>query len=247
MKQITDESLMSIFIRMYFDDTPLSTGTAFLVNSSSGPLLLTNRHNLSGRNNENNTPLSRTGAIPNRIEIYHNKENAKGSHIIKYEDLYSSEDVPKWIEHPTLGQSVDFVALPLSDLTDVAVYSYILETGSDIKVGVTDQVSVVGFPFGIQVGRNAAIWATGSIASEPEINYKGLPLLLIDCRSRQGQSGSPVIAYRPGGAVNMLEGTAFFSGPVKKIIGIYSGRINKESDLGLVWKVSAIKELVDSL
>jgi hypothetical protein len=42
-------------------------------------------------------------------------------------------------------------------------------------------------------------------------------------------------------------GTAIFGGPVERFIGIYSGRINKESDLGIVWKASAIDELVQTL
>lgn len=38
-----------------------------------------------------------------------------------------------------------------------------------------------------------------------------------------------------------------FMNPVYKFLGIYSGRINSESDLGIVWKASAIKELVQSI
>lgn len=248
MVNITEESLMSLFIKMYFNETPISSGTAFVVSSSSGYFLITNRHNVTGRNNETNDPLSPLGALPNRIEIYHNRLNVKGSHIIKYEDLFLEDgETPRWIEHPTLGSQVDFVALPLTDLNEVQVYPYYLDMDDNIIIGITDSVSVVGFPFGIQVGSNAAIWATGTVASEPDIDYKDLPLFLIDCRSRQGQSGSPVIAYRPNGDVNLGNVFAIFGGPVKKFLGIYSGRINKESDLGLVWKASAIKELIDSI
>ena len=41
--------------------------------------------------------------------------------------------------------------------------------------------------------------------------------------------------------------SAVFSGPVQKFIGIYSGRINTESDLGIVWKAESIAELVRGL
>jgi hypothetical protein len=109
-------------------------------------------------------------------------------------------------------------------------------------------VSVVGFPFGKTGGGSLGIWATGFMASEPSVDYDGLPVFLIDCRSRQGQSGSPVIAYRSGGMVAMADGgSAAFSGAVCRFLGIYSGRINAESDLGIVWKASAIKELVDDI
>lgn len=250
MVQITDESLMSIFINMYFNDFFISSGTGFLVNSKSGrPLLITNRHNVTGKHNETGDLLSqKTGAVPNRIEIFHNKLGEKGAHIIKSEELLLDGLEPKWVEHPTWGPKVDFVALPLTDLEDVAFYAYTLDMGSDIHFGVTETVSVVGFPFGIQVGSNAAIWATGTVASEPEIDYKGLPLFLIDCRTRGGQSGSPVIAYRSSGSmVSMNVGGAIWPGPIKRFVGIYSGRVKAESDLGLVWKASAIKELVESI
>jgi hypothetical protein len=75
-----------------------------------------------------------------------------------------------------------------------------------------------------------------------------MPTMLIDCRTRQGQSGSPVLAFREGGAVSMSDGTtALFGGPVQRFLGIYSGRVNDESDLGIVWKASAIAELVASI
>jgi hypothetical protein len=93
------------------------------------------------------------------------------------------------------------------------------------------------------------IWATGFVASEPDVNvYGGMPTMLIDCRTRQGQSGSPVLAYREGGAVAMMNGsTAMFAGSAQRFLGIYSGRINEESDLGIVWKASAIAELIASI
>jgi hypothetical protein len=86
------------------------------------------------------------------------------------------------------------------------------------------------------------------MASEPQVDFNDLPIFLIDCRSRQGQSGSAVLAYRSGGMVAMADGgSAAFDGPVWKFLGIYSGRINRESDLGIVWKASAIHELVGVL
>ena len=42
-------------------------------------------------------------------------------------------------------------------------------------------------------------------------------------------------------------GSAEFAGPVEKLMGIYSGRVNQESDLGRVWKVSAIEAILRQL
>ena len=91
-------------------------------------------------------------------------------------------------------------------------------------------------------------WLPSFLASEPEVDFNNLPVMLIDCRSRPGQSGSSVIAYRNGGGVPMMNGgETMFGRPVWKFMGIYSGRINAESDLGIVWKASALDELIRSL
>jgi hypothetical protein len=89
---------------------------------------------------------------------------------------------------------------------------------------------------------------TGFIASEPAINFNNLPIFLIDCRSRPGQSGSAVIAYRSGGLVGLEDGSSVnYSAPVTRFLGIYSGRINEQSDIGIVWKAQAIQDLVNSI
>ena len=141
------------------------------------------------------------------------------------------------------------MALPLLSLDDVDLHPYDPGNVADIRVGPADAVSVIGFPFGIAAGGAFGVWATGFLASEPDIDFADLPIQLVDCRSREGQSGSPVIAYRSGGSTIQTAGggTVINSGPTWKFIGVYSGRINAESDLGIVWKASAIHELVQSL
>ena len=57
-----------------------------------------------------------------------------------------------------------------------------------------------------------------------------------------------MIAYRSAGIVAEKIGTlTVHEEPVTRFLGIYSGRINKDSDIGVVWKAEAIRELVDSL
>lgn len=109
----------------------------------------------------------------------------------------------------------------------------------------SDIISVVGFPFGISINGRMAIWATGFVASETDLDS---PIFLIDSRTRPGQSGSAVIAQRNGGAFSQKDGsTSIITGTTTQFLGIYSGRINKESDIGIVWKASAIKELIESI
>jgi hypothetical protein len=232
---------------MDFGNQPLSTGTAFVCESSKGPVLVTNWHNVTGRNPQTKQPLSKTAGIPDTVRILHNRAAQLGHWVQKTEPLYANGKA-LWIEHPTLGEKADFVALPLTDLIDVQVYPYDLVGGPAIAINPAEPISVVGFPFGLQAGGSLAVWATGFVASEPQIDFNALPIFLVDCRTRPGQSGSAVIMHRNGGSVAMQDGgTGIFGGPVTKFQGIYSGRINDQSDLGMVWKATAIAELIASI
>ncbi len=246
---ILKPSVQSLFLQMMLNRNNLASGTGFIANAPRGPVLITNRHNVTGRNNTTGETLSSNGHTPDEIVIMHNKAGNLGQWVERNEPLYDDDDNPLWIEHPTLGATVDFVALPLTQLDDVDLHPYSLGVGDpQILVAPSDTVSVVGFPFGLSGGGALAIWATGFMATEPEINQNNLPTFLIDCRARPGQSGSAVIAHRSGGMIAMEDGgSTAFGGPVTKFLGIYSGRINAQSDLGIVWKAAAIKELSDSI
>ncbi len=247
MATIAEPSVKSLFLRLDYSGQPLASGTGFVAQSKLGPVLLTNWHNVTGRNPQTKQPLSSTGAVPDHLTILHNRASHLGQWVPRTEALYAGGQ-PRWIEHPKLNEKMDCVALPLTDLNDVQIYSYSLGVGDPaILCGPADTVSVVGFPFGLQAGGSLAVWATGFVASEPVIDFNDLPVFLIDCRSRPGQSGSAVIAYRSGGMVAMEDGSSVaFNGPVTRFLGIYSGRIHPESDLGMVWKATAIREIVDS-
>lgn len=249
MNTIAKPSVQSLLIEMQFNGQTLGSGTAFVVDTpSKGPHLITNRHNVTGRHQETGQPLSKTGGIPSDIVIVHNRKGQLAQWVPRKETLYNGEDA-RWVEHPTLGAKADFVALQLTDLNDVELYPYTpANPGPQILVGPADPVSVIGFPFGVTAGGAFGVWATGFLASEPAVDFNNLPIQLIDCRTRPGQSGSPVLAYRAGGAVAMQDGgSAMFSGPVERFIGVYSGRINAESDLGIVWKATALAELIAKL
>ena len=244
---IADPSVKSLFLQMEAGGKPLSAGTGFVAEAASGPVLITNWHNLSGRRPDTKELLSSTGAVPEQVTILHNRADKLGQWVPRTEPLHR-DGSPRWIEHPGFREMLDCVALPLTQLDDVQIYPYSL-AGDDpaILYGPGDVVSVVGFPFGLQGGGSLAIWATGFVASEPDVDLEKLPKFLIDCRSRPGQSGSAVIAHRSGGAIPMEGGNVEVRGQATRFLGIYSGRVHPESDLGIVWKVAAIKQLVDSI
>lgn len=249
MQALNKQSVQSLLIQMQFNGQPISTGSAFIASSKLGPVLITNRHNVTGRHQETGQPLSKTLAVPDEILIFHNEKGKIGAWITRIEKLYDMNNNPLWVEHPKHGAKADFVAILLTEINDIELYPYSLGVGDpEILYRPSDLINVIGFPFGLTGGGCLALWVTGYVASEPDIDYSKLPIFLIDCRSRQGQSGSPVIAYRNGGMVSYEDGSsAIVNGPVCRFLGIYSGRLGEESDIGIVWKAHAIKELVDTI
>jgi hypothetical protein len=104
--------------------------------------------------------------------------------------------------------------------------------GPEMFLAPSDVVSVVGFPFGLRGGGSFAVWATGFIASEPSVDFNGRPIFLIDCRTREGQSGPAVIAYRSAGVVAEKIGTlTVHEEPVTRFLGIYSGSVTADANL----------------
>jgi len=62
--------------------------------------------------------------------------------------------------------------------------------------------------------------------------------------------GNPVPLLSPIGPVAPVateQGVMVGAGVMTRFLGIYSGRINAESDLGFVWKAAAIQQLVSGI
>lgn len=235
-------SIVTIYLEMYFDGTKLASGTSFFVKSERGPVLITNRHNLTGRNQYTNEPLDKKySGIPNhaRFQILGSNER------FWYHFELMNEDKHVWVEHSEFNGDVDVVGVLFSELEN-SIHRYVNTDKTWYKNEIAERIHVIGYPFGMN--ENFAIWATGYIASEPEMNYNKLPCLLIDCRARQGQSGSLVLSrFKPG------EST-FYNGQIHiaktemvNYIGVYSGRINNDSDLGLVWKMEVVRDIINTV
>jgi hypothetical protein len=206
MIHIQPQSVQSLYVEPRFNGQKISNATGFVAESRGGPILITNRHVVTGRHQKTGECLSKQAAIPNQLAIFHNKKGAISQWVECVEPLYDDHNNKLWYEHPSLGEIADFVAIKLTNIENADFIRCSLGINDPIiMIQVTDKVSVVGFPFGIKTNGGFAIWATGSIASEPEIDHDNLPIFLIDCRSREGQSGSPVVAHRSGSETVWLE------------------------------------------
>jgi len=94
MQQIAQPSVQSLLIQMQFNGQPLSTGTAFVAQAPSGLVLITNRHNVTGRDQNTGKPLSTTGGVPNEITVIHNRKGNLGQWVPRTEPLFDG-DVPR--------------------------------------------------------------------------------------------------------------------------------------------------------
>lgn len=244
---ISKPSTQSLYLEVRSRGVPIGTATGFVVENAVGRcFLVTNRHVVTGRHQDTGTLLdTKTCAVPDEIVVWHNSTAEIGQYTLVHVPLFVNE-VRSWIEHPVLGSAADFVALSIVHLDGIRLCPYRLNYHEHLRMHPAQRISVVGFPFGERTGRSFAIWATGFVASEPEIDHGGLPVFLIDCRTSSGQSGSPVIFHEEIGAFDIPNEGANETVSESRLLGVYSGRINAESDIGRVWKAYSVAELVDS-
>lgn len=216
----------------------------FVFHNGESHFLVTARHNITGRNQETGDCLAGHGGTPNRLTVFFNKKGSIGDHIEVEIPILDDNENPLWREHPTLGARADVIAIELPTMNDVDFYPYLSSAAyPQIQMAVSERASVIGFPFATSAGGLFAIWVNGFIASEPALNFGENPTILVDCRTRKGQSGSPVIIYSKSGYTDEKENTVFGTGEFVRPIGIYSGRMNPESDIGIVWKWSVVEQI----
>ena len=110
------------FLAMYCEEERLATGSCFFWGLNGKTFLVTNWHNLTGRNPLTNELMSRTGAIPDRIDFIAFKRVSEPDADGFFElnvmpvkvELFDALSNPQWFEHPTLGQKVDIAAIDIT-------------------------------------------------------------------------------------------------------------------------------------
>jgi len=234
---ISRPSVASLYLHLLRSGKPIGTATGFVVEHESRRLLITNRHVMRGTDKV---------PPPETIRIMHNRAGQLGTWLATPEALYDDQGFPLWLEHPEHPEW-DVVALPLKTNQGLDFYPHDPWEKSDMVVSVTDPLSIVGYPFGVTGGGFFGVFTRGFIATEPLLDWNGLPVFLIDSRTRSGQSGSPVIDFSPhGGMRHSANGLTIGTGTIEHFFGVYSSRINAQSDLGLVWKPKIIREIVEA-
>jgi Trypsin-like peptidase domain len=225
--------------------------TGFVLRDTDlAPYLVTNRHVVTGQNSFNGLKVP-AGTLPvSALRVAVHKAGPLGTWMPVALRLGDDEGQPYWLEHPVHGPQVDVIALPLGGLLeqgglDLITYPHFPPVA---RMELGTELQVIGFPVGFKpVGDDIplGVWTRGTIAWPPNLPWRNLPAFLIDCRSRPGQSGSPVVftvneftQYRH--ASGRVE-----TGPLHELIGVYSGRIHNDADVGIVWKRDAVREIVE--
>jgi hypothetical protein len=99
MAEIGEYSVDTVPIQMFFDLTALGFGTAFVWSSNKNYFLITNWHNLSGRDLFTGKHLSEKAAEPNRIEGWFYLRGKLGEKT-KKSIAIRAEGKPLWRVHP---------------------------------------------------------------------------------------------------------------------------------------------------
>jgi hypothetical protein len=234
-------SFASLLVGMSKGGKSLGTATGFIVERDAKRYLVTNRHVVRG---EQPNALPK---LPTELTVMQHVAGQLGQWSLRTESLYDKGE-PRWYEHAVQPLGIDVAVLPLSNDAGIDVYGYDpWDSNRMLSVQLSEPLNIIGFPFGVTSGGALGIWVRGFIATEIALDWNGLPRFLVDSRTRSGQSGSPVIAYSPAGAATHVAtgGLATLDHDVEEFFGVYSGRINEQSDLGIVWKKHLICDIVD--
>lgn len=250
-------------LQMFFGTQILSTGSCFFWRHEGSTFLVTNWHNLTGRNPLTGASASNNGGRPDYVEFMAYKRVSENNENGTFEMMYESVRVQlcdpdltnhRWYEHPQFGRQVDIGAIDVTELVSEYLISHVNELEADAIHDplVAQDVYVVGFPFGAISGAPAPVWKRGTIALDPSFDPEGLPKILIDTATREGMSGSVVVARHLfwGSGYKRKDGSTadpILLGQHDTVLGIYSGRHYPDlelAQLGIVWRRRCLEELL---
>lgn len=251
--------------------TVVSQGTGFYFISGDENqqrlFLVTNYHVVTG-----SSPTERKTPIGNNIVFqFHNSEEHSGDVKSVEIPLYTKQGKPIWITNNSTPDA-DMVVIPIPTfLYNGCVVKCISEqwaSSGNLRIRPTSSVTLIGYPYGFYDTKNALpIYKTGCVASEPYIDFEGMPSFLIDISAFPGMSGSPAFAIAYGIYENE-EGNSV-AGGARRFLGIYASMqmlkekkyleqfahnnvkfgINTEQslELGHVWKAKLIIETINGI
>lgn len=242
------ESVQSLFVEVFSEKQNLGSGTGFIIKSKTQNYLITNWHVATLKNASTQTWIDPQMAIsPTKIKIYHHSK-ILGKYTITEERLLTNKGDKLFKEFKIGNQMVDAIAIPLKDsIFNIKMYPVDYKNTPDkILMTPTDRVYIVGFPKGMKSAYEFPIWKSGLIASEPEIDQEGKPIIWIDMMGYGGMSGSPV--YLISKNIQTKDGSdrLIIGGSESYFLGIFSHG-QPQIGTGALWKATYLKSLFNTL
>ena len=250
-------TFVSCPVEMFFKELELAHGTGIIWRNENGLNLITNWHNVTGKNPFNNSLLNKGGSVPDRVRVHvARRELTSGKTSIVRDpidiSLYEHFADPFWKQHKEFEkQRIDVVSLPFEcdrPETVICLQDYTYE---NIFTHVGSDVFIVGFPSKDYKQHMPPIWKRGSLASEPLLLWHDKPAFLIDAASRAGMSGSPVFR-RVFGPVTIVQGSGLGmqldNVMATNFIGIYSGHLSDIDDkltIGIAWPSDIVEAIME--
>jgi hypothetical protein len=240
----------------------LAKGTGFCWSEGDQLYLVSTRHCMSGRRTDaDRQPLDINSRLPVKVQVALPKERV-GAWLEQEFDLCDEAGEPKWLMHPNKNILVDVAMLPILPMGEELRPRTPTEkeTVRDMRLAPSLEVFILGYPLGLRVAELFAIWKRATVATEPNIDPEGLPIIYVDGSPTRGMSGSPVIAHAHDLYTRESDGHQIsFGRPSTQFIGIYSGRRvgtvvrdprSEESvldaQLGIVWKRRVLDEIAQA-
>ena len=248
----------------------VSTGSGFFYVRFDGDnqilFLVTNFHVLTG-----SAPVENKPPIGDQITFQlHESDEDTGNVRTVTMPLFTKQGKPVWSSSATVPEA-DLAVIPVVPTVCQGCKVYGIAShwaNPQMKIRPTTSVTLIGYPYGFYDTINALpIWKTGTVASEPDIDFDGKPLLLIDVSAFPGMSGSPAFAVSSG-MYELHDGGGVTPGLVRQFLGIYASmqmvgkhkfleqiphgvalgiRDSESLQIGHIWKAKLILETVDSV
>ncbi|MFW5472459.1 S1 family peptidase [Knoellia sp. CPCC 206450] len=233
----------------------LSQGTGFFYNTANRLYVVTNKHVVEGASQ---ATLHMIGRGPDG-------EANLGTRF----DITLAPATGHFIGHP--DPAVD---IALADLTFAlgpsqteafwrSIDDSLVATPSSLDdFDSIEPVTFIGYPSGLYDSTSGLpIARRGHSATPFKVDYEGKPVFLIDASVFPGSSGSPVFLVRPASSPDKWGNITLGSGPKVLLVGIVASsylqrdlvkvsvgpHIEQLLDIGVVFKASAIQELVATL
>ncbi|QLU66600.1 trypsin-like peptidase domain-containing protein [Citrobacter freundii] len=231
MQNVHGLSLITTLVTLRHNGQSVSIGTGFFYRAEKGYIFLaTNYHVIMGIN-----PTDKTTKTVLGDEIVIQLRDKEGKEYYEHIPLFF-QGSHNWLEHPT-DDEADIVLIPLPEkLLENADFAYIDKqtTLDNLLLHPSSPVVMIGYPHGYRdTVNNLPIWKTGSLASEPEYDFDGKKVIVVDISAFPGMSGSPAF-YVSHSGYSTKNGDMFMRGGMDvHFLGVYASMPMLNSDLYL--------------